>query len=78
MIEPRLVATAWSSAGDTSPMCSPATSPVPIAERVTAVADAGFYGLGLVADDLVAIRDSIGFDALRTLISDAGLRHRQR
>jgi sugar phosphate isomerase/epimerase len=75
VIEPRLVATAWSSAGDTSPMCSPATSPVPIAERVTAVADAGFYGLGLVADDLVAIRDSIGFDALRTLISDAGLRH---
>ena len=56
-------------------MCSPATSPVPIAERITAVADAGFYGLGLIADDLVAIRDSIGFDALRTLISDAGLRH---
>jgi len=56
-------------------MCSPATSPVPIAERITAIADAGFYGLGLVADDLVAIRGSIGFDALRTLISDAGLRH---
>ena len=72
---PRLVATAWSSAGDISPMCSPATSPVPIAERITAVADAGFYGLGLIADDLVVIRDSIGFDALRTLISDAGLRH---
>jgi sugar phosphate isomerase/epimerase len=73
--EHRLVATAWSSAGDISPMCSPATSPVPIAERITAVADAGFCGLGLIADDLVAIRDSIGFDALRTLISDAGLRH---
>jgi sugar phosphate isomerase/epimerase len=56
-------------------MCSPAISPVPIAERITAVAAAGFYGLGLVADDLAAIRDSIGFDALRTLISDAGLRH---
>ena len=71
----RLVATAWSSAGDTSPMLVPATSPVPIAERLAAIADAGFCGLGLIADDLAAIRDSIGFDALRGLISEAGLLH---
>ena len=75
MTGPRLVATAWSSAGDTSPMLVPATSPVPIAERLAAIADAGFCGLGLIADDLVAIRDSIGFDALRGLISEAGLLH---
>ncbi len=73
--EPRLVATAWTSAGDTSPRRIPATSPVPIAERVAAIADAGFCGLGLIADDLVAIRDGIGFDALHVLISDAGLHH---
>jgi len=71
----RLVATAWTSAGDTSPMRVPATSPVPIAERVAAVADAGFVGLGLVAADLLAIRDSIGFAALRDLIADHGLAH---
>jgi sugar phosphate isomerase/epimerase len=53
----------------------PATSPVPITERVAAVADAGFCGLGLVADDLLAIRDSIGFTALRDMIADAGLSH---
>ncbi|MCV7064842.1 hypothetical protein H7H51_02450 [Mycolicibacterium farcinogenes] len=51
MTSPRLVATAWTSAGDTSPMRNPATSPVPITERVAAVADAGFVGLGLIADD---------------------------
>jgi sugar phosphate isomerase/epimerase len=73
--EPRLVATAWSSAGDVSPMCSPATSPVPIGERITAIAGAGFCGLGLIADDLSAIRDGIGFGALRELIADAGLTH---
>jgi sugar phosphate isomerase/epimerase len=56
-------------------MRSPATSPVPIAERVAAVADAGFTGMGLVADDLSAIRDSIGFAALRDLIADHGLTH---
>jgi sugar phosphate isomerase/epimerase len=73
MAAPQLVATSWSSAGNVSPMDTPGTSPVPIAERIAAVADAGFCGFGLVADDLVAIRDSIGFEALRDLVSAAGL-----
>jgi len=72
---PALVATAWTSAGNVSPMHSPAVSPVPVAERVRAVADAGFVGIGLIADDLVAVRDAIGFDALKGLIADAGLTH---
>jgi len=72
---PQLVATAWTSAGDTSPLRVPATSPVPIAERVAAVAEAGFTGLGLIADDLLAVRDSIGFAALRNVITDHGLTH---
>ena len=72
---PQLVATAWTSAGNTSPMRVPATSPVPIAERVAAVADAGFAGMGLIADDLAAIRGSIGFVELRDRIADAGLTH---
>jgi sugar phosphate isomerase/epimerase len=70
-----LVASAWTSAGDTSPMRKPATSAVPIAERIAAVADAGFTGLGLIADDLLDIRDSIGFQVLRNLITEAGLTH---
>jgi sugar phosphate isomerase/epimerase len=72
---PQLVATSWSSAGDTSPMDTPGTSPVPIGERITAIADAGFCGFGLVADDLVAVRDSIGFERLRDLAAQAGLVH---
>jgi sugar phosphate isomerase/epimerase len=74
-VTPQLVATCWTSAGNTSPMRSPATSPVPIAERIAAVRDAGFIGMGLVADDLADIRDTIGFPALRGLIADAGLTH---
>jgi sugar phosphate isomerase/epimerase len=73
--EPRLVATAWTSAGNVSPMFSPAVSPVPIAERLTALANAGFWGFGLIADDLRVIRDGIGFAALNGLISDVGLSH---
>jgi hypothetical protein len=72
---PQLVATAWSSAGAVSPRNAPATSPVPIAERVAAIAGAGFCGLGLIADDLIAIRNTIGFTALCDLIADAGLVH---
>ena len=71
----RLVATAWTSAGDTSPMRNPATSPVPIAERVAAIAAAGFTGFGLIADDLLVVRESVGFGGLRDLAVAAGLTH---
>jgi sugar phosphate isomerase/epimerase len=72
---PRLVASAWTSAGDTSPMRVPATSPVPITERLAAVADAGYSGLGLIADDLAHVRDSIGYPALRDLLAEHALTH---
>ena len=75
MTKPPLVATSWSSAGNASPMNSPGTSPVPIGERISAIADAGFCGFGLIADDLIAVRDTIGFPALRDLVIDAGLVH---
>ncbi|MDG4667760.1 sugar phosphate isomerase/epimerase [Mycobacterium sp. 236(2023)] len=71
----QLVATAWTSAGDTSPMLSPATSPVPVAERLQAIVEAGYVGFGLIADDLLAVRDSIGFAALRDMAADHGLSH---
>jgi sugar phosphate isomerase/epimerase len=70
-----LVATAWTSAGATSPMHNPPTSPVPIAERVAAVADAGYCGLGLLAADLVVVRDTVGYDGLRALLAEHGLTH---
>ena len=56
-------------------MRKPATSPVPIAERVAAVADAGYCGLGLIADDLAVVRDTVGYDGLRALLADHGLTH---
>ncbi|CAN7534727.1 sugar phosphate isomerase/epimerase family protein [Mycolicibacterium frederiksbergense] len=75
MSTPQLVATAWTSAGDVSPMHNPATSPVPIADRLVAIAEAGFTGFGLIADDLIAIRESIGFAALRDMAAEAALTH---
>src|ERR1700754_690113 len=75
MSQAELVATAWTSAGATSPMRVPSTSPVPIAERVAAVAHAGYTGMGLIADDLAVIRDTVGFQGLRELLAEHGLTH---
>lgn len=70
-----LLATCWTSAGDVKPLLPSEVSPVPIAERVQAVAASGWSGIGLAQDDLRVLRDGIGFAALRELISTAGLRY---
>ncbi|MDI2035619.1 sugar phosphate isomerase/epimerase family protein [Paenarthrobacter nitroguajacolicus] len=72
---PEFTATCWTSAGDAAPLREPETSPVPIVERLDAIAATGWSGLGLVYDDLLAARDTIGFGGLRKLIDDAGFRH---
>ena len=39
------------------------------------MADAGYCGLGLIADDLAVVRDTVGYDGLRALLADHGLTH---
>jgi sugar phosphate isomerase/epimerase len=58
-----------------APLQCPETSPVPIADRLEAIASTGWSGFGLAHDDLAAARSTLGFPALRSLIDDAGLRH---
>jgi len=72
---PELVASCWTSAGNVAPLQIPETSPVPIADRIEAIASTGWSGFGLAHDDLAAVRSTLGFPALRSLIDDAGLRH---
>jgi len=72
---PELIATCWTSAGDVAPLTNPETSPVPLGERLEAIASTGWAGFGLAYDDLVAARDTIGFSGLRKLIEQAGLLH---
>jgi sugar phosphate isomerase/epimerase len=72
---PELVASCWTSAGSAAPLDIPATSPVPIAERLEAIVSTGWAGFGLAHDDLAAARDTFGFAALRDLIDEAGLRY---
>ena len=72
---PELVASCWTSAGNSAPLQNPETSPVPIADRLQAIASTGWSGFGLAHDDLAAARSTLGFPALRGLIEDAGLRY---
>jgi sugar phosphate isomerase/epimerase len=72
---PELVASCWTSAGDAAPLRNPETSPVPIAERIEAIAATGWSGFGLAYDDLVAARSTLGFQGLRKLIDEAGFRY---
>ncbi len=72
---PELIATCWTSAGNIAPLNSPEISPVPIVERLEAIASTGWAGFGLAYDDLVAARDTIGFSGLKKLIDQAGFRH---
>ncbi|MFE4835798.1 sugar phosphate isomerase/epimerase family protein [Arthrobacter sp. NPDC056691] len=72
---PELVASCWTSAGNAAPLQNPETSPVPIAERLEAIASTGWSGFGLAHDDLAEARATLGFPALRGLIDDAGLRY---
>src|SRR5207237_228811 len=72
---PDLVASCWTSAGDAAPLQNPETSPVPIADRLEAMASTGWSGFGLAHDDLAAARSTLGFSALRRLIDGAGFRY---
>ena len=72
---PELVASCWTSAGDAAPLRKPETSPVPIPDRLEAMASTGWSGFGLAHDDLAAARSTLGFSALRRVIDDAGFRY---
>ncbi|MEV7136169.1 sugar phosphate isomerase/epimerase family protein [Arthrobacter sp. NPDC093128] len=72
---PELVASCWTSAGDVAPLQRPETSPVPIADRLAAMASTGWSGFGLAHDDLAAAHSTLGFPALRKLIEGAGFHY---
>lgn len=70
---PQLIATCWTSAGNAAPLGPTEHSPLPISERITAIAETGWAGIGLVHDDLLAVRDTIGYEELGRQIKAAGL-----
>jgi sugar phosphate isomerase/epimerase len=72
-MSPELIATCWTSAGDAAPLRADESSPVPLPERITAVAQTGWQGIGLVHADLINARDTIGYEKLSRMIRAAGI-----
>ena len=68
-----LIAACWTSAGGAVPCTDDERSPVPIRQRVEAVAKAGFTGFGLRHCDLAGIRDGIGYASLSSMLKDNGI-----
>jgi sugar phosphate isomerase/epimerase len=73
IITPALIATCWTSAGDAAPFRIDETSPFPLAQRISAIAQTGWHGIGLVHADLVHARETIGYEELSRMIRDAGI-----
>lgn len=72
-----LLATCWTSAGNAAPQRGDEVSPFAILDRVTALVDAGWNGIGLVNADIQQAKREIGLPALRTAIDLAGLEYRE-
>ena len=71
-----LIASCWTIAGDFLPGPGQSACPIPLEERITAAADAGYTGVGLFHGDLVAFLERGGsYRALRSLLDAKGIRH---
>ena len=72
---PGLLAAYWTLAGDVYPGAPTEVSPFALEERAAAGAAAGYVGLGLVHEDILATVARIGYAGIRRTLADAGLAH---
>ncbi|MFC9556690.1 sugar phosphate isomerase/epimerase family protein [Rhodococcus sp. NPDC056960] len=70
---PALLAACWTSAGDVMPARGSDRSPIPIRERIEAVARTGYTGFGLTRPDLVAARETVGLGEVAKMLADNGI-----
>ncbi|MFC0447482.1 sugar phosphate isomerase/epimerase family protein [Rhodococcus jostii] len=74
---PEFLAACWTSAGDVMPARGSDLSPVPIRERIEAVAQTGYTGFGLTRPDLVAARETVGLGEVAKMLAHNGITHVQ-
>lgn len=70
-----LLASCWTTAGDTGPHRADQRSPWPLRTRVEAAAAAGFTGFGLLYEDLLTAAEALGMPGIRRLLDDNGMTH---
>ncbi len=75
MQTPRLLASAFTVAGNAVPLDEKTISPHSLEERAQAAAQAGYVGIGLSNDDLEHLVDKHGYAEIKQIIADAGLQY---
>lgn len=73
MSTPPLLASCWTHAGDAAPQKADERSPFDMLDRVRAVGETGWSGIGLLHADLVEVRNTFGLEKLASEIKTAGL-----
>lgn len=68
-----IIATCWTSAGDTSPLDEDPCSPETFQHRVQAAAAAGYVGMGFILADLEVAETLYGVKTMRTILEDNGI-----
>lgn len=70
---PNIIASYWSVAGDRFPGCGDEASPFSFRDRYETAGRLGFAGAGLVHDDLIRARDTIGYGELSAILKANGI-----
>ena len=70
-----LLASYWTIAGDVCPFAPNEASPLDFRARVAAAASAGYRGIGLNHDDLVAVLARDGAEEAKSILADHGILH---
>jgi sugar phosphate isomerase/epimerase len=71
---PDLLAAYWTLAGDVDPM-RPSVSAYSMQARIEAASKAGWRGIGVIHEDLVATVNNVGIEAVKHMLEDNGIKH---
>lgn len=70
-----LSATCWTTAGSAGPLIGNDYSEFSLIERITAAADAGYTGFGLLLEDLQVVEKTVGWTQIRDHLRHVGIVH---
>ena len=70
-----LLSTCWTTAGNVMPTRTGPASPERFEHRVRAAADAGYVGFGIGHADIVEVKNRLGYDQARTILTEHGMRY---
>jgi len=72
---PQLIASYFTLAGNILPLAASTASPIPLAQRASAAAHAGYAGIGLHTDDLLDSVNRHGYAGVKGMLNDSGLKY---